>query len=443
MVTTPSASRETVTGAESPGNASVPSSFGRLARIAPHAETRASRRRTPRTARIRNSQRRIPSPVWRRSAPLQSIGRRVQGGHAFFAEPVLVRQDVAVHEPFDRPVAFEQIAHFRFGHRERRALLLVRRILQRHQQADAAARQARIHLAHVTAAQVGRQRDQRGPIEERVAVGQVAFLQREHIAAQHVDRSGMRQHALRRVFDLRHQPLLGEELLHRQRRELHAEHAMPARREPRHVHRLARQRHVHARIVGDAEAVPALHQQGRRRVLVEPDLALAPTLEPELAIGPAQVAHSTASPSTFCQPRGNKPPRDARAPTYSSSSLNDSVIARVPDLIDNFPPGGTTATATTRSVPSFAFGMSMSLLPLPLSSSGTSFAANASRCPALVTATTRSVSGLATNAGCTTFAPGVSDSIALPAFWRPVRLTNFVTKPYPCVEASTKRVSSS
>src|SRR5207342_1383232 len=206
------------------------------------------------------------------------------------------------------------------------------------------------------------------------------------------DRPRCRQRADRRLRDLGLQALFLEELRDRHRHQLHAEHAMPALGEPRHVDALARQRHEHAPLARHADRAPELHEHRRRRVLVEIRAAFAPARQPVLGVGARGfVAHSTASPSTFCQPRGNKPPRVARAPTYSSSSLKDSVIERVPDLIDNFPPGGTTATATTRSVPSFAFGMSMSLLPLPLSSSGTSFAANASRCPALVTATTRSV----------------------------------------------------
>ena len=53
----------------------------------------------------------------------------------------------------------------------------------------------------------------------------------------------------------------------------------------------------------------------------------------------------------------------------------------------------------------------------------------ASRWPALVTATIRSVSTLATAAGCNTRAFGVRLSIALPALLRPVRFSKRVTKP--------------
>ncbi len=71
----------------------------------------------------------------------------------------------------------------------------------------------------------------------------------------------------------------------------------------------------------------------------------------------------------------------------------------------------------------------MILLPLPLSSSGRSLAGMASRLPELVTATMRSVSGLATTAGVSTFEPEVRLSIALPALLRPVRFSKRVTKP--------------
>src|SRR6478672_8805686 len=70
---------------------------------------------------------------------------------------------------------------------------------------------------------------------------------------------------------------------------------------------------------------------------------------------PSACDYSTDKPSTFCQPLGNSPPRVARAPTYASRSLNDSVIVRLPDFTDSVAPGATTATATTRSVPSLAF----------------------------------------------------------------------------------------
>ena len=39
------------------------------------------------------------------------------------------------------------------------------------------------------------------------------------------------------------------------------------------------------------------------------------------------VNYCTSNPSTFCQPLGNNPPRLARAPMYSSRSLNDRLMA--------------------------------------------------------------------------------------------------------------------
>ncbi len=92
-------------------------------------------------------------------------------------------------------------------------------------------------------------------------------------------------------------------------------------------------------------------------------------------------------------------------------------------------PGDTATTATTRSVASLALGISMILLPLPLSSSGRSLAGMASMLPALVTATMRSLCGLATTIGCSTAAPGDRLSMALPALLRPVRFSKRVTKP--------------
>ena len=53
------------------------------------------------------------------------------------------------------------------------------------------------------------------------------------------------------------------------------------------------------------------------------------------------VNYWTSSPSTFCHPRGNNPPRVARAPTYSSRSLNDRLIVRWPLFTSNVLPGAT------------------------------------------------------------------------------------------------------
>ena len=39
--------------------------------------------------------------------------------------------------------------------------------------------------------------------------------------------------------------VLGEELLHRERRQLHAQHFVALRRQPHHVQRLAAERHQH------------------------------------------------------------------------------------------------------------------------------------------------------------------------------------------------------
>ncbi|KAG1369594.1 hypothetical protein G6F60_015678 [Rhizopus arrhizus] len=71
----------------------------------------------------------------------------------------------------------------------------------------------------------------------------------------------------------------------------------------------------------------------------------------------------------------------------------------------------------------------MILLPLPLSSSGRSLAAIASRLPERVTATMRSVATLATTEGISTDEPADRFSIALPALLRPIRFSKRVTKP--------------
>src|SRR5690606_20775619 len=256
-----------------------------------------------------------------------------------------------------------------------------------------------------------------------------SVLQREGVADHHFDRAAAVVRAARRHVDAGRHPVLGEELLHRDRRQLDAQHPVPAFGQPQQVQRLAAQRHQHPAALRREHLGPVLLQQRRRPVLVEGGPGLAPTLLPEIGIHARPRGYATDSPSTFCQPRGNRPPRVARLPRYCSRSLNDSVIVRAPECTASDPPGGTTAMATTRSVPSLALGMSMILLPLPLSSSGSSDSGNASRWPALVTATMRSSATLVTGAGCSSFAPGVSVLTALPAFCRPTRFSKRVTKP--------------
>ena len=152
----------------------------------------------------------------------------------------------------------------------------------------------------------------------------------------------------------RHQPVLGEELLDRQRRQFHAQHRGALRGEPDHVQRLAGQRHedpaARQAMPSDGQClsssgvglswwkpiwlscqrwcqnrVPSgvLHQVKRRTrrsargdsPLLTSSLPLLPrpaALAARMANAPQRVGRRnywTSRPSTFCQPRGSSPPR--------------------------------------------------------------------------------------------------------------------------------------
>ncbi len=166
----------------------------------------------------------------------------------------------------------------------RTAVASGRRVFEGDEQAAAAGGQLRVQLVRVAPAQFGRQGDQRGAIEHRVAIAQQVRIQPERVAEDQFDPARLVMAAVMRVADFGPQAVFGEELRDREFRQFDAEHAMALRREPGHVQRFPRQWHEHLRARGHAERGPVLEQQRRRRGLVEADLVVLPALMPEIGV---------------------------------------------------------------------------------------------------------------------------------------------------------------
>lgn len=125
--------------------------------------------------------------------------------------------------------------------------LLVLRIFQRDQQAAGARRQPGVQRVGIAAAQLRRQRDQRGAAVDMVAVGERAGLDLEHIGFEDVDGTRAMQPSGRCVDRVIAHALFGEERRDAFRRDLDAQHLVSLRGEPGHVECLAAERHHHAR----------------------------------------------------------------------------------------------------------------------------------------------------------------------------------------------------
>ena len=77
---------------------------------------------------------------------------------------------------------------------------------------------------------------------------------------------------------------LGEEGLHGELADFHADHVTTARVQPRHVMRLSTQRHEHSIAAGDVERIPVRLQQRMDGLFVESDLIASPLGVPEFVI---------------------------------------------------------------------------------------------------------------------------------------------------------------
>ena len=341
----------------------------------------------------------------------QALG--MQCGDALGDEARLRGEDVAPLEQFDVPVAVVQAMHFVGVDREWRPLLFSRRIVQRHQQAATTGRQPRVQLVHVALAHRRWQRDQCGAIVDASA-GATAPAHRARTRRRRGFRWPLRRRGVRRPF--RRLSATGGSPTKNCSTAI-GDSSTPSTRYPRggqpqHVQRLAGKRNEHPAPAGTADRVPVLFEQWRHAVLVEADAAFAASavarnqdpcvsfstsvaaclrrasirqavrrlsaaprpcaLTSTLIVPPRAASYggySTESPSTFCQPRGNNPPRVARLPTYSPRSLNDSVIVRLPERTDSVPAGRHHGDGDDAFGAEFRLGISIILLPLPRSSS--------------------------------------------------------------------------
>ena len=250
----------------------------------------------------------------------------------------------------DVPVAFVQGAHLVLVDGERRAFLLVLRIFQRDHQAAAAARQARIQLARHSAVRMsGGKRDQRGAVETR---------RRNRRARRHRARRRRRRISSIGAGDVMHAvtAIRGCRASGRARRRTAStaicDSSTPSTRWPRAAsHGMSSvlpASGTNTRLPrGQRQRSPILPQQRRHfgpggsrcglraSAVARNRLPSLPSYRCRSAPGRDRVSscrrsafrrdrfdegqsrlrgaptaiHSTASPSTFCQPRGNNPPR--------------------------------------------------------------------------------------------------------------------------------------
>ncbi|MNR17037.1 hypothetical protein D3C85_1336760 [compost metagenome] len=139
-------------------------------------------------------------------------------------------------------------------------------------------------MCHIVVTHGWRQGDQRRPVVERPAIGDVGGGHGEEISLENLDgaRAVTAQHAL--LGDARRQSLFGEEVFHRPLRQLNAQHTMPLPGQPGHIQGLAAERHQHLAASGQLQPRPVTLQIGIGLPLMETDLVLRPARLPELLV---------------------------------------------------------------------------------------------------------------------------------------------------------------
>ncbi|MCY1524642.1 hypothetical protein D9M68_595850 [compost metagenome] len=139
-------------------------------------------------------------------------------------------------------------------------------------------------MRHIVVTHARRQGDQRRPVVERPAIGDIGGGHREEIPLENLD--GARTVATQTPL-LRHlvlKPLLGEEVLHRALRQLHAQHPMALPGQPEHVQGLAAQGYQYLATGGQLQLRPVTFEVGVGLALMETDLILRPARLPELLV---------------------------------------------------------------------------------------------------------------------------------------------------------------
>jgi hypothetical protein len=172
---------------------------------------------------------------------LQPIDHRLQPGAAIGGEARQLRENVLPCQGGDLPGAPVKLAHFGFQHGKRRPGLFVLWILQRDQQTLAASRKSRLQFTHVATTKVRRECDQRRAVVQLRAADQRVLAEVEGVTADQFDITGTIVSTVASIMHFWRKPVLDKELRDGQRRQLHTQHAMALRRQPREIPRLVGQ----------------------------------------------------------------------------------------------------------------------------------------------------------------------------------------------------------
>src|SRR6185437_617503 len=222
-------------------------------------------------------------------ASRQCVNRGVEGCHPVLREGRLRSQDVAALQLPDAPLRVAQPVHFGLVDAEGWPFHFAHRIVQGNQQTTRTRRKFRVNLACEAIAHRRGEGDQRGTVVERAAFLQQTGCDTEDVAIDDFDvaiRGCVCNPVMRAV---RHfglacvQMVLCKEGFDRDGRNFNSQHAHALLRKPRHVQRLAAQRHQHTCAAGDTERIPVLFQQRHHRFVVPPGAAFAPALQPILS----------------------------------------------------------------------------------------------------------------------------------------------------------------
>lgn len=135
---------------------------------------------------------------------------------------------------------------------------------------------------HVALALGAGQRDQGGPIVERVEGRKAQAPELEHVADVNGDSARRQAPEGPDVFRAGHESVLGEERLGRLAHELDADHLEAPRREPRQIFGLATKGHENSRPGHETEPVEVGHELGVGLALVKPDSPPLPAIAPQL-----------------------------------------------------------------------------------------------------------------------------------------------------------------
>ncbi len=220
----------------------------------------------------------------RNSACQQAIDPLFEAGHAALEKlPALAKNVPLLLDP-QLPAFTEQGLDLVIEHGERwpRHQRLV--VIQGDQQPLAALGQDGLQMRRIPLAHLRRQGDQRRPVVQRLAVGDIRGLQGKKVAAPELDRTVLIDLEPTSKADLRLQLLFAEKVLDGLLRQLDTQHLMPLAGQPAQVQALAAQRHQHPRTRRQLQLGPVALQIRINLGQMEADLILFPAFVPKLRL---------------------------------------------------------------------------------------------------------------------------------------------------------------